>query len=69
MGINARFSDAKSDLIEHITSSREEYERSLHDQIRAGKMSMLDYLIQYKGFRKDHAEKLIPRFEKAIFEI
>lgn len=69
MGINARFSDATSELIEHITSSREEYERSLRDQIRAGEMSILDYLIQYKGFRKDHAEKLVPRFEKAIFEV
>lgn len=69
MGINIRFSDAKSELMEHVTVSREEYERGLRDQIRAGKMSMLDYLIQYKGFRKDHAEKLIPRFEKAIFGV
>ncbi|HYF88241.1 hypothetical protein [Azospirillum sp.] len=69
MGINIRFSDAKSELMEHITISREEHERSLRDQIRAGKMSMLDYLMQYKGFRKEHAEKLIPSFEKVIFRV
>lgn len=69
MGINIRFSDAKSDLMEHITISREEHERNLRDQIRAGKMSMLDYLMQYKGFRKEHAEKLIPSFEKVIFGV
>lgn len=67
MGINARFSDTDSDLIGRATANREDFDRELCGRVRAGSLSVIDYLTRYKGFRRDHAEKLVPRFEKAIF--
>jgi hypothetical protein len=67
VGVNARFSDVESELVDRVTGSRESYDRSLRERIRAGEMSVFEYLTRYKGFSKEHAEKLLPRFEEAVF--
>ncbi len=67
MGVNARFSDVESELVDHVTGSRDSFDRSLRERIRAGEMTLLEYLTQYKGFTVEHAVKVSPRFEEVIF--
>ncbi len=66
MGINARYSDGPTDLVERATSDRDERDRSLREQVRLGHLSVLDYLTQHKGYSREHAEALEVRFREAI---
>jgi hypothetical protein len=47
MGINARCSDVKTELIERMTHSREDLKRELRNQIRQGRLSVMDYLMNH----------------------
>lgn len=67
MGVNARWSDAPSQLVKRITKNREDKENAVRDSVRSGAMSLDNYLIEFKGFSREHAEKLKPQFHKAIF--
>lgn len=66
MGINARYSDARTELTERVTFSREEAERALRNRIRKGDLSVIDYLTKHKGYREEHAQALEPKFRAAI---
>jgi hypothetical protein len=68
MGINARCSDVKTELIERVTHSREDLERELRNQIRQGRLSVMDYLKKQKGYKSEHARVLEPKFRRSIHE-
>ena len=55
MGINARCSDVKTELIERVTHSREGLERELRNQVRQGRLSVMDYLTKHKGYKPEPA--------------
>ncbi len=68
MGINARCSDVKTDLVERVTRSREDLERDLRNQVRQGRLLVMDYLMKHKGYKPEHAQVLEPKFRKSIHE-
>jgi hypothetical protein len=68
MGINARCSDVKTELVERVTRSREDLEWDLRNQIRQGHLSVMDYLTNHKGYKPEHARVLEPKFRKSIHE-
>jgi hypothetical protein len=68
MGINARCSDVKTDLVERVTRSREDLEQDLRNQVRQGRLSVMDYLTKHKGYKPEHARVLEPKFRKSIHE-
>lgn len=67
MGINARCSDAPTELVKRATLNREARERDLRNQIVQGRMSVMDYLIKHKGYKTEHAAMVEPQFRRAIF--
>ncbi len=67
MGINARYSDAKTELTERITRNRDDHDINLRHQVRLGLVSVMDYLTKHKGYRSEHARVLEPQFARAIF--
>ena len=68
MGINARCSDVKTELVERVTRSREDLERELRDQVRQGRLSVMDYLTNHKGYKPEHARVLEQAFHRSIHE-
>jgi hypothetical protein len=68
VGINARCSDVNTELVERVTRSREDLERDLRNQIRQGRLSVMDYLTKHKGYKLEHARVLEPKFRRSIYE-
>ncbi len=67
MGINVRVSDVSSDVMIRATESREQREADMRRRVRAGEMTLIDYLVHVRGYKPDHAMKVAPQFERAIF--
>ncbi len=66
MGLNSRNSDIRSELAEKVTHQRETRDYAAREKVRLGLLSIDEYLISIKGFRREHLDRVRPRFRKAI---